>query len=63
MQEILGSNPVNPVIVTDLHSQQSTHSVICLVQENEYSEYLSKSDAIEATGLPQLNSCPFTILC
>ena len=49
MQEILGSNPV---IATILYSRQSTHSVIHLVQANEYSEYSSKSDGIQATGLP-----------
>ena len=51
MQEILGSNPVNATI---LYSRKSTHSVIHLVQANEYSEYSSKSDSIQATGLPQL---------
>ena len=58
MQEILGSNPV---IATILYSRQSTHSMIHLVQANQYLEYLSKSDDTQATGLSQLNSCPFIV--
>ena len=58
MQEILGSNPV---IATILYSWQSTHSIIHLVQANEYSEYSPKSDGIQATSLSQLNGCPFIV--
>ena len=46
MEEILGSNPV---IATILYSRQSTHSMIHLVQANEYSEYSSKSEKVMAS--------------
>ena len=56
MQEILGSNPV---IATILYSRQSTHSVIHLVQANEYSEYSSKSDGNPSHRSTSAKRLPF----